>query len=87
MWQHSSGKQLICLPKLLHKLLLLSNSFNEGILKLTDGGADDPADIGDDVEDDCDEGLPNTCAKPKEYYSSVEFKASLVCRFHERIAA
>ena len=37
----------------------------------TDGGADDSADVGNDVEDECDEVLLNTCEKPKECYSSV----------------
>ena len=60
--------------------VLLSNS----LLKPTDGGADDPADVGDDVEEE----LQSTCAKPKECYSSVEFKASLVSsRFYECMAA
>ena len=73
----------ICLPRLLVKVQVLSNTFNAGLLKEEEEDVQSDDEEEDDNGDD--DGDPNP---PREngYYMTQEFRVSLDRRFRQKIS-
>ena len=73
----------ICFPLLQAKLETLAETFNDGLLKnvVEDGQAESEDDDDNDGEDD----EVNSTSRDNSYYSTNEFRTSLITRFRSKI--